>query len=131
MAAFRQEAIDRIRAQVGKGRVLCGLSGGVDSSVAAVLIHEAIGDQLTCVFVDHGLMRLDEAKEVVSMFREHYNLPLVHVDAADLFINALEGEATRRQNAKPSAACSLKCSKRKPRNLAVLISWRRAHSILT
>jgi GMP synthase (glutamine-hydrolysing) len=92
MANFRQEAIERIRAQVGKGRVLCGLSGGVDSSVAAVLIHEAIGDQLTCVFVDHGLMRLDEAKEVVSMFREHYNLPLVHVDAADLFINALEGE---------------------------------------
>jgi GMP synthase (glutamine-hydrolysing) len=93
MASFRQEAIDRIRKQVGKGRVLCGLSGGVDSSVAAVLIHEAIGEQLTCVFVDHGLMRLDEAKEVASMFREHYNLPLVHVDAADLFINALEGES--------------------------------------
>ncbi len=93
MASFRQEAIDRIRAQVGKGRVLCGLSGGVDSSVAAVLLHEAIGDQLTCVFVDHGLMRLDEARDVVSMFREHYNLPLVHVDAADLFINALEGES--------------------------------------
>jgi GMP synthase (glutamine-hydrolysing) len=93
MASFRQEAIERIRKQVGKGRVLCGLSGGVDSSVAAVLIHEAIGDQLTCVFVDHGLMRLDEAKEVVSMFREHYNLPLVHVNAADLFINALEGES--------------------------------------
>jgi GMP synthase (glutamine-hydrolysing) len=93
MANFRQEAIDRIRKQVGKGRVLCGLSGGVDSSVAAVLIHEAIGDQLTCVFVDHGLMRLDEAKEVVSMFREHYNLPLIHVNAADLFIDALEGES--------------------------------------
>jgi GMP synthase (glutamine-hydrolysing) len=93
MANFRHEAIDRIRKQVGKGRVLCGLSGGVDSSVAAVLIHEAIGDQLTCVFVDHGLMRLDEAKEVVSMFREHYNLPLVHVNAADLFIDALEGES--------------------------------------
>ncbi len=93
MANFRQEAIARIRAQVGKGRVLCGLSGGVDSSVAALLIHEAIGDQLTCVFVDHGLMRLDEAKEVVSMFREHYNLNLVHVNAADLFIDALEGEA--------------------------------------
>jgi GMP synthase (glutamine-hydrolysing) len=93
MASFRQEAIDRIRSQVGKGRVLCGLSGGVDSSVAAVLIHEAVGDQLTCVFVDHGLMRLDEAKEVVSMFREHYNLPLVHVNAADMFITALEGES--------------------------------------
>jgi GMP synthase (glutamine-hydrolysing) len=92
MASFRQEAIDRIRKQVGKGRVLCGLSGGVDSSVAAVLIHEAVGDQLTCVFVDHGLMRMDEAKEVVSMFREHYNLPLVHVNAAEMFITALEGE---------------------------------------
>jgi GMP synthase (glutamine-hydrolysing) len=92
MASFRQEAIDRIRKQVGQGRVLCGLSGGVDSSVAAVLIHEAVGDQLTCVFVDHGLMRLDEAKEVVSMFREHYNLPLVHVNAAEMFITALEGE---------------------------------------
>jgi GMP synthase (glutamine-hydrolysing) len=93
MAAFRQEAIARIRAQVGKGRVLCALSGGVDSSVAALLIHEAIGDQLTCVFVDHGLMRLNEGQEVVSMFREHYNLALVHVDASDEFISALEGEA--------------------------------------
>ena len=92
MAAFRQEAIARIRAQVGKGRVLCGLSGGVDSSVAAVLIHEAIGDQLTCVFVDLGLMRLNEGQEVVTMFRDHYNLPLVHVDASEEFITALEGE---------------------------------------
>jgi GMP synthase (glutamine-hydrolysing) len=93
MAAFRAEAIERIRNQVGKGKVLCGLSGGVDSSVAALLIHEAIGDQLTCVFVDHGLMRLNEGAEVVTMFREHYNLPLVHVDASDEFITALEGEA--------------------------------------
>ena len=93
MAAFKQEAIARIQKQVGKGRVLCGLSGGVDSSVAAVLIHEAIGDQLTCVFVDHGLMRLNEGQEVVTMFRDHYNLPLVHVDASDEFISALEGEA--------------------------------------
>ncbi|MGB8314659.1 MAG: glutamine-hydrolyzing GMP synthase, partial [Aestuariivirga sp.] len=92
MAAFKQEAIARIREQVGKGRVLCGLSGGVDSSVAALLIHEAVGDQLTCVLVDHGLMRLNEAQDVVSMFREHYNLPLVHVDASDEFITALEGE---------------------------------------
>jgi GMP synthase (glutamine-hydrolysing) len=93
MAAYRQRAIEKIRAQVGKGRVICGLSGGVDSSVAAVLIHEAIGDQLTCIFVDHGLMRLNEATEVVQMFRDHYNIPLVHVDAADMFIGALEGEA--------------------------------------
>jgi GMP synthase (glutamine-hydrolysing) len=93
MAAYRQRAIEKIRAQVGKGRVICGLSGGVDSSVAAVLIHEAVGDQLTCIFVDHGLMRLNEATEVVEMFRGHYNIPLVHVDAADLFIGQLEGEA--------------------------------------
>jgi len=93
MHAYRQRAIEKIRTQVGKGRVICGLSGGVDSSVAAVLIHEAIGDQLTCIFVDHGLMRLNEADEVVTMFRDHYNIPLVHVDASDAFISALEGEA--------------------------------------
>ena len=93
MAAYRDQAIEKIRQQVGSSRVICGLSGGVDSSVAAVLIHEAIGDQLTCIFVDHGLMRLNEANEVVSMFRDHYNIPLVHVDAADTFIDALEGES--------------------------------------
>jgi GMP synthase (glutamine-hydrolysing) len=91
MAHFRSEAITRIREQVGDGKVICGLSGGVDSSVAAVLIHEAVGDQLTCIFVDHGLMRMNEADEVVSMFRGAYNIPLVHVDANDRFIGALEG----------------------------------------
>jgi GMP synthase (glutamine-hydrolysing) len=91
MAAFRAEAVARIRAQVGEGRVICGLSGGVDSSVAAVLIHEAIGDQLTCVFVDTGLLRLNEAEQVVSLFRDHYNIPLVHVDAGEQFISALAG----------------------------------------
>jgi len=93
MAAYREKSIEAIREQVGDKRVICGLSGGVDSSVAALLIHEAIGDQLTCILVDHGLMRMNEAHEVVSMFREHYNIPLVHVDAADMFIDALEGEA--------------------------------------
>ncbi|MBZ0230289.1 MAG: glutamine-hydrolyzing GMP synthase, partial [Bauldia sp.] len=93
MAAFRGEAIGRIRAEVGRGRVICGLSGGVDSAVAAVLIHEAIGDQLTCVFVDHGLLRQGEAEQVVDLFRGHYNIPLVHVDASDTFLAALDGVA--------------------------------------
>ena len=93
MAAFREQEIARIRGQVGEdGRVICGLSGGVDSAVAAVLIHEAIGDRLTCILVDHGLMRMNEAKEVVELFRGHYNIPLVHVDASDTFLSALEGE---------------------------------------
>jgi GMP synthase (glutamine-hydrolysing) len=91
MKAFRAEAVARIRKQVGKGRVICGLSGGVDSSVAAVLIHEAIGDQLTCIFVDTGLMRAGEAEEVVSLFRNHYNIPLVHAEAEELFLSRLAG----------------------------------------
>jgi GMP synthase (glutamine-hydrolysing) len=91
MRAFKEEAIEKIRRQVGKGKVICGLSGGVDSAVAAVLIHEAIGDQLTCVFVDHGLLRLGEGERVVALFRGHYNIPLVHVAAEDLFLKALAG----------------------------------------
>jgi GMP synthase (glutamine-hydrolysing) len=91
MASFKDEAILKVREQVGDKKVICGLSGGVDSSVVAVLLHEAIGDQLTCVFVDTGLMRLGEADEVVTLFREHYNIPLVHAKAEDLFLNALEG----------------------------------------
>ena len=91
MAGFRATEIARVRAEVGQGRVICGLSGGVDSSVAAVLIHEAIGDQLTCIFVDHGLLRQDEAEEVVTTFRDRFNIRLVHCDASELFLGALEG----------------------------------------
>ncbi len=100
MSAYRERAVEAIREQVGKGKVICALSGGVDSSVAALLIHEAVGDQLTCILVDHGLMRKDEAKGVVAMFREHYNLPLILVDAADRFIAALEGEADPEKKRK-------------------------------
>jgi GMP synthase (glutamine-hydrolysing) len=91
MRHFRSSEIEKIRAQVGKGRVVSGLSGGVDSAVASVLIHEAIGDQLTCIFVDHGLMREAEAEEVVSLFRNAYNIPLIHVDARERFLGALAG----------------------------------------
>jgi GMP synthase (glutamine-hydrolysing) len=91
MAGFRAEAVARIRAEVGHGRVICGLSGGVDSSVAAVLIHEAIGDQLTCIYVDHGLMRANESEQVVATFRDRFNIRLVQRDASELFLGQLSG----------------------------------------
>ena len=93
MGAYRDEAVAAVRAQVGDGRVVCGLSGGVDSSVTALLLHEAIGDRLTCVFVDHGLLRENEAAEVVEMFRGHYNVPLVVADESARFLAALAGVA--------------------------------------
>ncbi len=86
-----EDQIARIRAQVGDGRVICGLSGGVDSSVAALLVHRAIGDQLTCVFVDHGLMRKNEGDQVIAAFRDHFKVPLVAVDAEDRFLTRLRG----------------------------------------
>ena len=91
MAAFREKAIADIRAQVGEGRVICGLSGGVDSSVVAVLLHEAIGDQLTCVYVDTGMMRAGESDEVVGLFRDHFNISLIHKDAGAVFLDKLDG----------------------------------------
>ncbi|HWB49540.1 MAG TPA: glutamine-hydrolyzing GMP synthase [Stellaceae bacterium] len=100
MAAFRQHAVARIRAQVKGGRVVCGLSGGVDSAVAAALIHEAIGERLTCIFVDTGLLRAGEAEEVVRLFRGHYNIPLIHRDAGDLFLGKLAGVTDPEQKRK-------------------------------
>ena len=93
MRAYREEAVSAIKAQVGDKQVICGLSGGVDSTVTAALLHEAIGDQLTCVFVDHGLLRKDEGKEVVAMFRDHMNLKVIHADEVELFLGKLEGQS--------------------------------------
>ena len=92
-AAVIEEQVERIRAQVGSARVLCALSGGVDSAVAALLVHKAIGDQLTCVFVDHGFMRKDEALQVIETFENHFHVPLVHVQAQQRFLSRLEGIA--------------------------------------
>jgi GMP synthase (glutamine-hydrolysing) len=100
MRHFRSSEIEKIRAQVGTSKVICGLSGGVDSAVAAVLVHEAIGDQLTCIFVDHGLMRMNEAEEVVSLFRGTYNIPLIHVDASRQFLGELAGVTDPEQKRK-------------------------------
>ena len=132
MASFKDAKIADIRAQVGSGRVICGLSGGVDSAVAAVLIHEAIGDQLTCVFVDHGLMRLGEAEQVVSLFRDRYNIPLVHVDASADFLGGLAGRHRPRGEAqdhrrRPSSTCS----RPRRRRSAAPTSSPRARSIPT
>jgi len=99
-AAVIEEQVERIRAQVGSERVICGLSGGVDSAVAALLVHKAVGDQLTCVFVDHGLLRANEAEQVVETFGGHFHVPLVHVRAEDRFLTRLEGVEDPEQKRK-------------------------------
>ncbi|MDO8605824.1 MAG: glutamine-hydrolyzing GMP synthase [Phaeospirillum sp.] len=100
MKAFRAQEIAKVREQVGTGRVICGLSGGVDSSVVAALLHEAIGDQLTCVFVDTGFMRTGESEQVVNVFRDRFNIKLVHKDAAELFLSKLEGQTDPERKRK-------------------------------
>ena len=114
MASVIDDGVAQVRAQVGDERAICGLSGGVDSAVAAALVHRAIGPQLTCVYVDTGLMRKGESEQVVETFRRHLGIELIHVDAGDRFFDRLEGCSTPRRSARPSASCSSASSRRTP-----------------
>ena len=125
------EQVERIQAQVGEGRVICGLSGGVDSSVAALLVHRAVGEQLTCVFVDHGLMRMNEAEQVVEAF-EQFGIPLVHVDAEERFLAKLAGRRRARDaSARSSARSSSASSRRRRRSSRTSATSSRARSTRT
>ena len=132
MAEFRKTKIEEIRDTVGSARVICGLSGGVDSAVAALLIHEAIGEQLTCVFVDGGVLRAGEAEQVVSLFRGHYNIPLVHVDASDAVPQWPQGRHRPRTQAQVHRQdLHRTCLRTRPRRSAAPTSWRKARSTPT
>ena len=131
-AAVIEEQVERIRAAVGRERVLCALSGGVDSAVAALLVHKAVGDQLTCVFVDHGLMRENEAEQVVETFDGHFHVPLVHVQAQERFLDAARtGSTIPRRSARSSAKSSSACSRRKRARSATRASSCRERSTPT
>ena len=117
-ASIVEEQVKRIRAQVGEASVICGLSGGVDSSVAALLVHRAVGDQLTCVFVDHGLMRKDEGEQVVSAFRDTFKVPLVAVDAEQRFLAKLKGVTEPEAKRKAIGAEFIRVFEEQARNLA-------------
>ena len=113
------EQVAAIRAQVGDGKVICALSGGVDSSVAALLVHKAVGDQLTCVFVDHGMMRKNEGEQVIAAFRDQFKVPLVAVDGEERFLARLKGlSASPRPSARRSAPSSSASSRRRRRRSA-------------
>ena len=131
MAKFRESEVARIRRQVGEARVICGLSGGVNSAVAALLIHEAIGEQLTCIFVDHGLLRENEAREVVELFRGHYNIPLVAVDAGARFLAALRGVSDPEQKRKTIGRLFVEIFEEEAEKLGKSISSPKARSIRT
>ena len=132
MRAFKEEAIEKIRRRSGKGRVICGLSGGVDSAVAAVLIHEAIGERLTCVFVDHGLLRLGEGEKVVAPVPRHYNIALVHVEAQAQFLDALAGVTDPEAKRKTIGALFIDVFEAEAKKLGRRRRfWRRARSIPT
>ena len=130
-AAVIEEQVERIRAQVGSERVICGLSGGVDSAVAALLVYKAVGDQLTCVFVDHGLMRENEAEQVVETFGGHFHVPLVHVRAEDGSSRSSRASPTPRRSARSSARSSSASSRRRPASSATSASSSRARSTPT
>jgi GMP synthase (glutamine-hydrolysing) len=117
IASFIDEATNAIRAKVKDGRVVCGLSGGVDSTVAAMLIHRAIGDRLTCIFVDNGLLRYDEANQIRRRFREKLQLPLDFVDASDLFLDRLAGVVDPEQKRKIIGTTFIDVFERRAREL--------------